>query len=817
MKKQRNIFICLLLVICISMSSLVACTNNEEGNAFIQYDVWTAPSTVKILQDDIDYIDKGEAKIQIKMAKNEYESTQLMITATKGKGKYSLEINDLINASGDKILKSAITVFNEKYVLTTTQSNKTFKPGLYPDALIPIDVATEYGENVVNEGYNQGLWIKVKTETDTKAGVYTGNFILNVNGNKTNIPVEVTVWDFAISSESHARSAFNIYYQDVGIGEGDNSNEMLEKYYEFFLDYRTNLMKLPCKHNDFDTYVELVKKYQDDVRVNTWCLPGFYHQESTKGEGQAMEPNDSPSFERVMELVSKIINESVKDNKNYLSKATFYDITTDEYSQKTQASKEAALKRYTLFRNYLKELVDKYDVAFGSNFIDGVDGLREDILYLPILSVSDYVSGVTEAANIWVPQLHSYSKAKEDYDRRIESLDTPNKEMWWYTCVGPTYPYPTYHIDDALYSSRIMSWMQYDYGITGNLFWAVATNTKVQHGVDLEVKNPYDNANRFGTNNGDGFLVYPGDYYGIDGPVATMRLESIRDGMEEYEYLYELDNAYKATGSYYNAENLSYKNICDEIFESLYAYGSVKRNLDVEVIETSREKIASSIEGLTQKDKFIIEKEEQIGNKKRISVLLDNSVIVDSNENFVSQEIAGQGIRYIYEYDISGTDEVKFNFSYTIDGVRKTFTKVLQQPKHILSNMNTNEALNTINVTEGSIKTLENGQVKVNLIPDTTLSDFKPYFGISMTNYKNLDIDLLGIIIYSNKDVDCELVYRTSTLQSAPLKIHLNEGVNHVSILLTEYPLNQLTRLVFRFPNEGDGYEIKIGELSYYE
>jgi len=36
--------------------------------------------------------------------------------------------------------------------------------------------------------------------------------------------------------------------------------------------------------------------------------------------------------------------------------------------------------------------------------------------------------------------------------------------------------------------------------------------------------------------NGGGYLFYPGVPCGIDGPVASMRLKNLRDGMEDYEY-----------------------------------------------------------------------------------------------------------------------------------------------------------------------------------------------------------------------------------------------------------------------------------------
>jgi hypothetical protein len=36
---------------------------------------------------------------------------------------------------------------------------------------------------------------------------------------------------------------------------------------------------------------------------------------------------------------------------------------------------------------------------------------------------------------------------------------------------------------------------------------------------------------------GDGFLAYPGKPVGVDGPVSTIRLEQIRQGLEDYEAL----------------------------------------------------------------------------------------------------------------------------------------------------------------------------------------------------------------------------------------------------------------------------------------
>lgn len=781
-----------------------------------EYEVWSAPSTSKITRDDVDYKKKGKAEIAIQMAKNEYESAQLVITTRSGSGSYTLSCEGLVSANGDKINAENISFYHEKYVKTTLRSNSTFAPGEYPDALLPLSVARKAGENTLEAGKNQAVWVKVRTYKDTPAGTYTGSLKLEIGGEIQAIPVSVKVWNFAISDESHARTAFNIYYEDLSVGEGDSSDEMIEKYYEFFLDYRVNLMKLPCKGNDFKTFTALVKKYQNDARVNTWCLPGLYHQPSGAPEGQTEEQGVVRSYERISELVSGLIYESVKDGVNYLEKAAFYDIRTDEYSQRSSDSQVKCGEYFDRFRSYMRETADRFDLAYGEEYIDSVAGLRDDILYLPMISVSDYVEGITEKANVWCNALHYYGANKDSQDRKFAELSTPNKELWWYTCVGPVYPYPSYHVDDVLYSSRLMSWMQYDYGIEGNLFWDVTSNYRSESGVDAEAANPYDSANRFGTNNGDGFLVYPGTYYGVDGPVGSLRLESIRDGMEEYEYLYLLDEAYKKSGEYYGVTNLSCKTACRELFDSLYRNGATYRNFDEAKIEEAREKVAVMIENLTSEERFLIEKNEVSGNTQMVSVLLAGGAEV-TGKNLVKTETAGNGKRYIFSFDVTGTAAVYLDFEYTVNGVKKAYKQLLQPEKTLLYAMKGEDALNLVSLSEGSEKFAgEDGKISVKLKPDDEIFGFKPYFGISTTNFKNAATTMLGISLTVNKPAEAELIYRTATKESTPVKLYLSQGVNHLKIDLNNYPLDKLTRLVFRFPNDDGEFEITLGEIYYY-
>lgn len=43
---------------------------------------------------------------------------------------------------------------------------------------------------------------------------------------------------------------------------------------------------------------------------------------------------------------------------------------------------------------------------------------------------------------------------------------------------------------------------------------------------------------------GDGLLIYSGQRYGIYGPIGSLRMEYIRDGIEDFEYLTMAEKLY---------------------------------------------------------------------------------------------------------------------------------------------------------------------------------------------------------------------------------------------------------------------------------
>ena len=113
------------------------------------------------------------------------------------------------------------------------------------------------------------------------------------------------------------------------------------------------------------------------------------------------------------------------------------------------------------------------------------------------------------------------------------------EDIWWYHCNQPENPYPTAMLDDNLIAMRLVTWMQYDLDITGTLYWSVNYYQKLE--TAIVPRDIWNDPVTMGRSNGDGYLLYPGSSYGIDGPIGTLRLESIRESKEDYEYFWMLE------------------------------------------------------------------------------------------------------------------------------------------------------------------------------------------------------------------------------------------------------------------------------------
>jgi len=116
----------------------------------------------------------------------------------------------------------------------------------------------------------------------------------------------------------------------------------------------------------------------------------------------------------------------------------------------------------------------------------------------------------------------------EDFRSRIEAKMRPSDEWWTYVCMGPGAAHPNLFLSMPGIQHRAVMWRVWKERADGFLYWALNSYLPAKaRDAPLGLRGPA----------GDGALVYPGEAFGFEGPLASARLERWRDGMEDYEYL----------------------------------------------------------------------------------------------------------------------------------------------------------------------------------------------------------------------------------------------------------------------------------------
>lgn len=533
--KIRNILLVSTLLSIVSCSSQESNSNKEIDPSIF----WAISGNEKVIKKrdrkDYEYLKKD--LIQLSMCQGEYESGQLVISPTADINSYYASIDGLISKEGNSISKQNIEVLGAKYlnVREIFDSDTGSKPGQYPDALVPLDALKAYHDNKIPANENQSIYVKVKTDINQAPGLYKGDLNIDIDGAKISYPIEVTVNDVKVNPETHTKSIFlnNWHYQN---GELDCTDDELLAYNRACYDYRlsghllTSLNTNNFTDEEIEKYAELAYQDMQNPGCSNVSLPYTTIPVSV--------PKVEISFdENVMKkYITAFFIKSISSNYNMFKKTSVYMGFIDEPDD--VGIPERAKYVCNRYRIVINEIVDVLDNYYRDNPLH--DEIIQSLRDMPNVVTCSWNETFDGYIDTYCPKANFYNTKEQ------RSCYDFQKEKWWYTCVYPRAPFPTYHIEDTLCSARLLSWMQSNYDVTGNLFWATNVYAKMQNGVYYGIDEYYSgDADRYYGVNGDGYLFYPGRQYGLDHPAGSVRLEAIRDGLEEFELLYNLKESYK--------------------------------------------------------------------------------------------------------------------------------------------------------------------------------------------------------------------------------------------------------------------------------
>ena len=541
--------ICFAVAATICIASLFGCSGNDKPSLG-KVDVWGCHSSVKILQDipaERYAYYKTAAEISLVMARGEYEGGQIIITPDSDVSSYNVSVTDLTTGDGENTIpKERISVYHERYIpVSKNPEMNGVDLGMYPDALVPFSAIKAYGENKIKAKQNQGLYVTIETSLEQPVGEYSGSLTIDIDNLTKIVPITVNVLDLTVSEEATAK---NIFLNDWVYmhGELNSSQEMVDAYAEKLIEYRLAPQRVIEEYvlNDegIEKYVNKMAEYLVRKRVSNLDIP----YASTRLDGQ--EVIDPVVFEKTL---NKFIDKSLELNYNLMKKLTLYNRMLDEatfFGMAPEKIKGNAKVFNTTIEKVANDLANRTDIdesllVLRNEMVESVRKIPHVCTFPFTAQYADFDSD--EYINVNCP-MFNYMDSEEARKRYSQSEKQP--EMWWYGCDVPHSPYVNYHVDNAdTLNCRLLSWMQADYGIVGNLYWA--TN-------NYKSKEDYfaTDASFGSSQNLEGVLFYPGGQYGLDEPIASLRLEAIRDGLEEYELIVELKKKYEALG--FSAEKL---------------------------------------------------------------------------------------------------------------------------------------------------------------------------------------------------------------------------------------------------------------------
>ncbi|MBI3997050.1 MAG: DUF4091 domain-containing protein [Candidatus Omnitrophica bacterium] len=513
------------------------------------YEVLVVPSMEKVFPQDQRPASAHSNPAVLALARNEYESVQLVLRASAPLEQVTVETHDLTRTDGTGVIpRDALTWFPVGFVKTRQPDYDVSRVGWWPDPLLdPTPFA-------VQAGWWQPMWLTVYAAPGTPAGEYTGTVTIRPgNAPPKDVEVKVRVWDFDLPATPTLKSAFDVYPARID-----------SAYRQFFPQWWPRVQGRTA---------QLTQWIDDDLLRHRLApmLNADLQRPETMSELRRLRAKGLSAF--------AIGRYSGSFDNNWPTDGTQLEQLQPVYRAYGYQLRDAKLIDRHYIYTYDEPAPGLPHVAAVAHMVHDADPQLKNLVTLGApMDVTALAGWLKDIDIVCLRNVIAQSES-------IRALQQMGKEVWLYVS-GPKPPYPTLVIDYPSLAYRILPWMCWKYGIRGLLYWS----------VNYWTTNPYEQPmNTPWQQNGNGSLYYPGP----EGPRPSLRLEVLRDGMEDYEYLSrlrELIQSAKAGGridaaTLARAEQLV--NVNDGFVESLRVYSN-----DPAVLLAQRQAIAEMIEKL---------------------------------------------------------------------------------------------------------------------------------------------------------------------------------------------------------------------------
>jgi len=485
--------------------------------------VWEVNPLVKVFPDSLP--GRQVKSVSLECARNEYEPFQLVLRSADGLGCSEVSVSPLKNNKGATL--PPVKVERVGYV-----------PIDWPSGYFQTDVPAWHRRVPRGHGSTDGwadwwpdplmsnsrffvapndaqpFWFTVHVPRDAAPGEYRGTVsIRDWDQLLVTVPVCVKVLPFALPERTKLKAIFDFRSGPGGeMNAGIKSPEGQRRWLRFMAEHRLGTDHIPAQPKfeykdgrvtmDATEFDKVARYCFDELGMNASYTPQFFY-----AFGWAYPPKKifglepfTPAYNDALKQAYRLFTSHLKE-KGWHDKFIYYISDEPHFNHP-----------------FVVEQMKKLCAL-----------LHEVDATIPIYSSTwRHCEAWDDALDLWgIGQYGCFPVSA------IERVLKAGKRFL-FTCDGQM------ATDTPLLATeRMLPYYCLKYGGSGFEFWGLSwwTFDPWEFGWHKFINQSDDGKRHYWVRypNGDGFLTYPGGSVGVDGPVSTIRLQQVREGLEDYE------------------------------------------------------------------------------------------------------------------------------------------------------------------------------------------------------------------------------------------------------------------------------------------
>ncbi len=484
------------------------------------FECFAVSDLVRIFEDGYD-LPETQERLEIFGIRNEYLSAQCVIKANQDLRNVTVSLGPLKHVSLSTSIPADALEWNFVGSILIEENTPKYRktdlirtaPAKFPDYL------AEDSEVSLKKGDYKAVYLTIKIPRDAKAGDYKGTVIIKTDEADVSLPLSLKVYPLTLPDERHLMvtewfSTGNFKkFHNIDYSDSERFYKMLRLYAENMAEHRQNVFRIGLNliaciqaddgslKFDFSKFDKWAYTFWETGQMDL-LETGFVARFGEGGwSSKEIVLRDFPARQestnkRIMIPGKKFLPRFLPVLENHLREKGWLDKTVFHIADEPSNHNVMSWRQASEYIHHHSPALRRIDAIETTHCFDRLE--------------------------IWVPKLDHLAT----WHNIFEKAQNQGYELWFYTVgIFQKGSYPNKTVDVPLIESRILHWLNYRFGLKGYLHWGF------NHWTDDPFASP-------GRHRGDGWHVYPKK----DGLINSLRWEQMRNGIQDYEYFWMLED-----------------------------------------------------------------------------------------------------------------------------------------------------------------------------------------------------------------------------------------------------------------------------------